>query len=31
MVLGNQPELHFSPGPPDTTPFHVLTFPARAR
>lgn len=31
MVLGVRSELHFSPGPPDSTPFRVLTFAGRSR
>jgi hypothetical protein len=29
MVLGENPELHISPGRPDEEPFQVLAFSAR--
>jgi isopenicillin-N N-acyltransferase like protein len=29
MILGDQPELHVSPGRPDVEPFQVLDFPSR--
>jgi hypothetical protein len=31
MVLGENPELHISPGRPDEEPFQVLTFSPRSK